>query len=50
MPEFTAVLNESKLFDVFIDGERCYFDMTPNDLAIFATAFLLSNVEKVAEI
>jgi hypothetical protein len=49
MPEFTAVLNEDLLFDVFIDGERCYFGMGPKDLAEFATAFALSNAEQIEE-
>ena len=41
--EFTAVLNEDNLFDIFIDGERCYFDFDSQDLKEFADDFIESN-------
>ena len=41
--EFTAVLNEDNLFDIFIDGERCYFDFDSKDLKEFADDFIESN-------
>jgi len=42
-PEFTAVLNEDSLFDIFMDGERCYFDFDSQDLKEFAEDFIESN-------
>lgn len=42
MPEFTVVLNDHHSFDIFIDGERCYFDFTPDDLKEFSVAFALT--------
>ncbi len=43
VPEFTVVLNEDNLFDIFIDGERCYFDFDSQDLKEFAEDFAESN-------
>lgn len=43
MTEFTAVLNEDNLFDIFIDGERCYFDFDSQDLKEFAEDLIESN-------
>jgi hypothetical protein len=43
MPEFTVVLNEYRTFDIYIDGERCYFNLDTDDLKEFAQSFIDSN-------
>ena len=43
MTEFTAVLTEDNLFNIFIDGECCYFDFDSQDLKDFAEDFIESN-------
>ncbi len=45
MGEFTAVLNDDGTFDIFIDGERCYFGFDTQDLKEFAQDFIDSNKE-----
>jgi hypothetical protein len=45
MSEFTAVLNDDGTFDIFIDGERCYFGFDSQDLKEFAQDFTESNNE-----
>jgi len=45
--EFTVVLNEDGTFDVFLDGERCYFGFDAQDLKEFAEDFKESVVEMV---
>jgi hypothetical protein len=45
MPEFTVVLNEYRTFDIYIDGERCYFNLDTDDLKEFAQSFIDSNNE-----
>jgi len=43
MTEFTAVLNEDNLFDIFIDGILCYYGFNSQDLKDFAEDFIESN-------
>lgn len=45
MPEFTVVLNDNHTFDIYIDGERCYFSLDTDDLKEFAQSFIDSNFE-----
>lgn len=45
MPEFTVVLNDDNTFDIFIDGERCYFGFDTQDLKEFAQDFIDSNTD-----
>jgi hypothetical protein len=45
MSEFTAVLNDDGTFDIFLDGERCYFGFDAQDLKEFAQDFIESSSE-----
>lgn len=43
MPEFTVVMQDDGSWDIFLDGERCYFGLSDSDLLTFAKDFKSSN-------
>lgn len=50
MPEFTVVLREDGNWDVFIDGERLYFDLNDMGLVDLARDFRDSNSDRLAPV
>jgi hypothetical protein len=48
MPEFTVTLRDNSCWDIFIDGELQYFDLTDIELSEFARDFRASNPEYLA--
>ena len=46
MPDFNVVLNENGTLDIFVNGERYDFDLTPEDLKDFAEYFINSNTNQ----
>lgn len=48
MPEFTVVLRADGNWDIFLDGELAYFDLTDMGLIDFARDFRDSNLDYLA--